>query len=41
MMNAPLPDFRGEHRPEPVPPKPYSLVTDIDASFEQEILDLP
>ena len=40
-MNAPLPDLGGEHRPKPVPPKPYSLVTDIDASFEQEILDLP
>jgi hypothetical protein len=41
MMNAPLPDLRGEHRTEPVPPEPYRFVADIDASLEQQIFDLP
>ncbi len=41
MMNAPLPDLRGEHRPKTVPPETYRLVADIDATFEQQILDLP
>ena len=41
MKNAPLPDLRGEHRTEPVPPEPHRLVTDVDAALEQQILDLP
>ena len=41
MRNAPLPDLGGEHRPKAVPPKPYSLLTDIDTTLEQEIFDLP
>ena len=40
-MNASFPDLRGEHRTEPVPPVPNRLVADIDATLEQEILDLP
>ena len=41
VLNAPFPDLRGEHRTEPVPPEPYRLVADIDASFMKKILDLP
>ncbi len=41
MMNASFPDLRGEHRTEPVPPEPDRLVADIDATFEQQIFDLP
>ena len=40
MMNAPLPDLRGEHRTEPVPPKPHCFVADIDTTLEQEIFYL-
>ncbi len=40
-MNAPLPDLRGEHRTEPVPPKPHDFVADIDTALEQEIFYLP
>ena len=41
VLNPPLADRRGEHRTEPVPPEPHRLVTDIDPTFEQQILDLP
>ncbi len=41
MMNASFPDLRGEHRTEAVPPAPDRLVADIDATFEQQIFDLP
>ncbi len=41
MMNAPLPDLRGEHRTEPVPPETHCFVADIDAAFEQQIFDMP
>jgi hypothetical protein len=27
----PLPDLRGKHRTEPIPPEPHCLVADIDA----------
>ena len=30
-----------EQRIEPVPPEPYRLVADTDASFMKKILDLP
>jgi hypothetical protein len=40
LLNTPFPDFRGEHWTELVPPKTHSLVADIDAAFEQKILDL-
>ncbi len=40
MMNVPLPDLRGEHRTEPVPPESRRLVADIDTPFEQQIFYL-
>ena len=40
VMNPPLPDLRGKHRTEPVPPEPYRLVADIDTALEQQVLDL-
>ena len=40
MINPPLSDLRREHRTEPVPPEPHRLVADVDASLEQNILDL-
>ena len=33
-------DLGGEHRAEPVPPKPHRFVADIDATFMQQILDI-
>lgn len=37
----PLPsDVGREHRPEPVPPQPHRLVTQIDPALEQKILDV-
>lgn len=39
-MNPPFPDLSRENRTEPVPPEPRRLVADIDASLEQDILDL-
>ncbi len=40
MMNAPLPDLRGQQWTEPVPPEPHRLMADIYAAFEQQILNL-
>ena len=40
-VNTPLPDLCREHRAEPVPPETHRLVADVDATLEQEILDLP
>jgi len=40
-MNAPLPDLRCEHRTEPVPPETHCFVANIDATFKQQIFDLP
>ena len=37
MMNPPLSDLSGEYRAEPVPPKPDSFVTDINATLEQNM----
>jgi hypothetical protein len=34
-------DLGGEHRAEPVPPKPHRFVADIDATLMQHILDVP
>lgn len=37
----PLPaDISSEQRTEPVPPKAHSLMTDIDAALEQQVLDI-
>ncbi len=41
LLNSPLPDLRGEHRTEPVPPEPHGLMADVDATLEQQILYLP
>jgi len=40
VLDAALPDFRGKHRTEPVPPKSHRLVADIDTALEQQVLDL-
>jgi hypothetical protein len=40
MMNAPLPDLRGEHRSEPIPPEPHRLMANIDTTLEQQIFYL-
>ena len=40
-MNPSLPDLGGKHGAEPVPPEPHRLVADVDAAFEQQVLDLP
>jgi hypothetical protein len=41
MMKASFPDLVGEHRTETVPPEPHCLVTDVEASLEEQIFDLP
>jgi hypothetical protein len=41
MMNASFPDLRREHRTEPIPPEPNRLMANIDATFEQQIFNLP
>jgi hypothetical protein len=40
VLDAALSDLGGEHRTETVPPEPHRFVADIDAPFEQKILDL-
>ena len=37
---APFPDLTGEHGTETIPPVTHCLVTDVDAAFEQDVLDL-
>ena len=41
VLNAPFADLHRKHRAKTVPPEPYRLVADIDASFMKKILDLP
>jgi hypothetical protein len=41
MIYAPLPNLRGAHGTEPVPPEPHSFVANIDAALENKIFDLP
>ena len=36
----PLPDLGGKQRAKAVPPVPYGLMADVDATLEQEIFDL-
>ena len=38
--NALPADVPGEHRAEPVPPEAHRLVADVDATLEQQILDV-
>jgi hypothetical protein len=40
VVNPLLADLRGEQRTETVPPEPYRFVADINAAFEQDVLDL-
>ena len=40
MVNSTPSDLGGKQWTEPVPPEPYRLVADVDAAFEQQILDL-
>nr|WP_241147945.1 hypothetical protein [Minwuia thermotolerans] len=35
-----LSEFRGNDRPEAVPPEPYRLKADLDAPFMQQVFDL-
>ena len=30
----------GEHRAKPVPPEPYGLVANVDATIEEQVLDV-
>jgi len=39
-MNSPLSDLGGEQWTEPVPPEPYRLMTNVDATLGQQVLDL-
>ena len=39
-LDPSLSDLGRKHRAEPVPPKSHSLMTDIDAAFVQQILDI-
>ena len=36
-----LPDLRGEHRAEPVPPIADRLMADVGAALVEQILDIP
>ena len=35
---TPFPDPSGEHRPKAVPPEPYRLTADVDATLVEQIL---
>ena len=39
-MNSSYARIRGEQRPEPVPPEPHRLMTNVDATLGQQVLDL-
>ena len=36
-----MPDLRGEHRAEPVPPEADRLVAHVDAALVEQVLDVP
>jgi hypothetical protein len=36
-----FPNLGGEHRTEPVLPKPHSLLADLDTALVQQVLDIP
>jgi len=40
VLNSPLPDLRGKERTKPVPAKPHRLMTNIDATLGQQVIDL-
>ena len=33
-------DLGGKYRPEPVPPEPHGLMTNVDAAFGQQVFDV-
>ena len=35
------PDIRSEHRSKAIPPQPHGLVTNVNSTLEQQILDVP
>jgi hypothetical protein len=39
-MSSSYTRLRGKHLAEPVPPEPHRLMTNIDATLGQQILDL-
>ena len=39
-MNAPLQDLGCKQRAKAVPPVPHRLITNVDATFEQNVFDL-
>ena len=41
VLNPLSSDLGGEHRAEPVPPKPHRLVANIYTALVQQILDVP
>jgi hypothetical protein len=41
LSHSPPADFAGEQRPKAIPPEPNSLMTDVDAMLEKQILDIP
>ena len=41
VLNPISSDLGGEHRAEPVPPKPHRLVANINTALMQQILDVP
>lgn len=40
-VHPPAPVLRRENQAEPVPPESFGLVTDLDATLVQQILDVP
>jgi len=40
MMNSSYAHLRGKHLAEPVPPEPHRLMTNVDATLGQQVLDL-
>jgi hypothetical protein len=39
-MNSSYAPLCGKHLTEPVPPEPHRLMTNVDATFGQQVLDL-
>jgi hypothetical protein len=39
-LHTALADLGGEHRPEPMPPEPHCLMTDVDAALVQQVFDV-
>ena len=39
-LDPAAPDLGRENRPEPVPPEPHRLVTNVNPAFEQQVLHI-